>query len=201
MIYRLCYWCIFVNRSWVFETQFVTPPHDICLFYPVFLVAYCIAPSYSSPYGTRHGSEHGRDAQIVPSEHTIEQDTGELQSPHHESTSSETLLKADELEPSGLHSNWHTRPMSRNKRRLRAISNSLFEEGDSLFNTYVSMQCYSIFNGRYSNGFTMSLLSMCCDRCLKIRSIYNYGVSVLLAWGNAPIVDTATPHGCYKEAY
>ena len=149
-----------MKSSWVFEAQFVTPPNVICLFYPVFLVACCTAPSYSSPYGTRHGSEHGRDAQIIQTEHRIAQETGELQSPHHESTSSETLLLADELDPSGLHSNRHTRLMSRNRRRLREISDSLFGEGDSLFNTYVSRQCHEVLNDRYNNEFTMSICQL-----------------------------------------
>ena len=141
--------CVIDAYLWtVLGSQCVTPPHDICFCNPVFLVAYCIAPSYSSPYGTRQGSEPGRDARIKPTEHTIGQEAGELQSPRHDSTSSETLWMADELEPSGLHSYRHTHPMSRNIRRLREISDSLFTEGDSLFNTYVSMQCYEIFSDR-----------------------------------------------------
>ena len=160
IIYWLCYWWTVVNSSWVFETQFVTLPYDICFFNPVFLVAYCIAPSCSSPYGTRHGNEHERDARIVPTEHTIGQETGELQYPRQASTSLEPLLMADELEPSGVQSNRHTDPVSRNIRRLREISDSLFEEGDSLFNTYVSMQCYEVFNDRWNNGFIRGRLGV-----------------------------------------
>ena len=173
-----------MDSSWVFETQFVTPPHAIFLFNSVFLVAYCIAPSHSSPYGARHGSEHGRDAQIIPTEHTFGQETGELQSPHHESTSSETLLMTDELEPSWLNSNRHTRPTSRNKRRLRQISDSLFEEGDSLFNTYVSIQCCGVFNDKCKNGFTMSICPFVhpwTARC-QIRQYHFCQCGVLFLW-------------------
>ena len=209
--------CVIDAYLWtVLGSQCVTPPHDICLCNPVFLVAYCIAPSYSSPYGTRQGSEPGRDARIKPTEHTIGQEAGELQSPRHDSTSSETLWMADELEPSGLHSYRHTHPMSRNIRRLREISDSLFEEGDSLFNTYVSMQCYGIFSDRRKNGFTVSICTLVhpwAARC-QIRKCHFcqcgvyfiwksiiYSVSVFLACGNVLISIHCGSRWQLQEAY
>ena len=133
----------------------MTPPHNICLsFDPVFLVVHCTAPALSFPYGARHGTEHGRDAQIIPTEHTVGRGTGEMQPSHNESTSSEILVMAGELEPSGLHSlsNRHIHPMSRNKRKLRLLSDSILDEGNSLFNAYVSIQ---LFDDRCNNVFIM----------------------------------------------